>query len=62
MMLVPWTCGRGDSLPNQPGLPAIKADPANARVGAVSGVNVFGLSQLSLRFIGITQEQASDPF
>ena len=24
-------CGSGDSLPNQPGLPAIKADPANRR-------------------------------
>jgi hypothetical protein len=49
-------------LPNQPGLPAINADPANAPVGAASGVNVFGLSQRSLRFIVVTHGQASDPF
>lgn len=36
-------------------------DPANAPVGAASGVNVFGLAQRSLRFIVITHGQASDP-
>ena len=31
-----------NALPQQPGLPAIKADPANAPVGAAAGVNIFG--------------------
>jgi simple sugar transport system substrate-binding protein len=51
-----------NALPQQPGLPAIKADPANAPVGAAAGVNVFGLSQKRIRFFVITHGQASDPF
>jgi simple sugar transport system substrate-binding protein len=50
------------ALPDPPGLPAINSDPANAPVGAAAGVNVFGLSQRSLRFVMITHGQASDPF
>jgi simple sugar transport system substrate-binding protein len=51
-----------NALPQQPGLPAIKADPANAPVGAAAGVNVFGLSHKRIRFFVITHGQASDPF
>jgi simple sugar transport system substrate-binding protein len=59
-------CGCGGQhvspLPQQPGLPAIKADPANAPVGAAAGVNVFGLSHKRIRMFVITHGQASDPF
>lgn len=57
-------CGgaRVNALPQQPGLPAISADPANAPVGAAAGVNVFGLSHRRIRFFVITHGQASDPF
>jgi simple sugar transport system substrate-binding protein len=55
-------CGGGGALPDQPGLPAIGADPANAPVGAAAGVNVFGLTQRSIRIVMITHGQASDPF
>ena len=51
-----------NALPQQPGLPAIKADPANAPEGAAAGVNVFGLSHKRIRFFVITHGQASDPF
>ncbi len=51
-----------NALPQQPGLPAIKADPANAPVGAAAGVNVFGVSHKRIRFFVITHGQASDPF
>lgn len=61
-MLVLSACGSGDSLPNQPGLPAIKADPANAPSETCQDKNVFGLSQRSLRFIVILYMQASDLF
>ncbi len=50
------------ALPQQPGLPAIKADPANAPEGAAAGVNVFGLSHKRVRLFVITHGQASDPF
>ena len=55
-------CGGGGALPDQPGLPAIGADPANAPVGAAAGVNVFGLTHRSIRIVMITHGQASDPF
>jgi simple sugar transport system substrate-binding protein len=56
-------CGGGRStLPDQPGLPAIGADPANAPAGAAAGVNVFGLTQRSIHIVMITHGQASDPF
>jgi simple sugar transport system substrate-binding protein len=55
-------CGGNGALPDQPGLPAIGADPANAPVGAAAGVNVFGLTQRSIRIVMITHGQASDPF
>ena len=51
-----------NALPQQPGLPAIKADPASAPVGAVAGVNIFGERRGRLRFFVITHGQASDPF
>ncbi len=51
-----------NSLPQQPGLPAIKADPANAPVGAAAGVNIFGQRGRRIRFFVITHGQASDPF
>ena len=51
-----------NALPQQPGLPAIKADPANAPEGAAAGVNVFGLPHKRIRFFVITHGQASDPF
>jgi simple sugar transport system substrate-binding protein len=51
-----------NALPQQAGLPAIKADPANAPVGAAAGVNVFGLPRERIRFFVITHGQASDPF
>jgi len=54
--------GGGSALPDQPGLPAIAADPANAPLGAAAGVNVFGLTQRSIRIVMITHGQASDPF
>jgi hypothetical protein len=44
VMLLLSACGSGDSLPDQPWLPAINADPPNAPVGAATGVNVCGLS------------------
>ena len=50
------------ALPQQPGLPAIKADPANAPVGAAAGVNIFGQSRRRIRFFVITHGEASDPF
>ncbi|MGB0091664.1 MAG: substrate-binding domain-containing protein [Solirubrobacteraceae bacterium] len=64
MALVASGCGgsQASPLPQQPGLPAIKADPANAPVGAAAGVNVFGLSRHRIRFFVITHGQASDPF
>jgi len=55
-------CGGRSTLPDQPGLPAIGADPANAPVGAAAGVNVFGLTQRSIHIVMITHGQASDPF
>ena len=55
-------CGGRSALPDQPGLPAIGADPANAPVGAAAGVNVFGLTQRSIHIVMITHGQASDPF
>ena len=55
-------CGSSGSLPNQPGLPAIGADPANAPVGAAAGVNVFGLTQRSIHFVMITHGEASGLF
>jgi simple sugar transport system substrate-binding protein len=55
-------CGGGGALPDQPGLPAIGADPANAPLGAAAGVNVFGLTQRSIHIVMITHGQASDPF
>jgi len=62
-LLVSGCGGAGvNALPQQPGLPAIKADPANAPVGAAAGVNVFGLSHKRIRFFVITHGQASDPF
>ena len=51
-----------NALPQQPGLPAIKADPANAPVGAAAGVNIFGQRRRRIRFFVITHGQASDPF
>ena len=51
-----------NALPQQPGLPAIKADPANAPVGAAAGVNIFGQCRRRIRFFVITHGQASDPF
>ena len=64
MALVASGCGgkQANALPQQPGLPAIKADPANAPVGAAAGVNIFGLPHKRLRFFVITHGQASDPF
>lgn len=50
------------ALPQQPGLPAISADPANAPVGAAAGVNVFGLSRHRIRFFVITHGEASGLF
>jgi simple sugar transport system substrate-binding protein len=57
-------CGRQapSALPQQPGLPAIKADPANAPVGAAAGVNIFGQRRRQIRIVVITHGQASDPF
>ena len=55
-------CGSRSTLPDQPGLPAIGADPANAPAGAAAGVNVFGLTQRSIHILMITHGQASDPF
>ena len=55
-------CGARSTLPDQPGLPAIGADPANAPVGAAAGVDVFGLTQRSIHIVIITHGQASDPF
>lgn len=62
--LLAFGCGgkQLNALPQQPGLPAIKADPANAPVGAAAGVNVFSLSRERIRFFVITHGQASDPF
>lgn len=62
--LVVSGCGgkRVNALPQQPGLPAIGADPANAPVGAAAGANIFGLSRERMRFFVITHGQASDPF
>ncbi len=62
--LVASACGEAGSnpLPQQPGLPAIKADPANAPVGAAAGVNIFGQRRHQMRFFVITHGQASDPF
>ena len=55
--------GQGpNALPQQPGLPSIKADPANAPVGAAAGVNIFRQRRKRLRFYVITHGQASDPF
>ena len=51
-----------NALPQQPGLPAIKADPANAPVGAAAGVNIFGQRRRRIRFFVITHGEASDPF
>ena len=64
MALVASGCGstQVNALPQQPGLPAIKADPANAPVGAAAGVNIFGPARKRLRFFVITHGQASDPF
>lgn len=50
------------ALPQQPGLPAIKADPANAPVGAAAGVNIFGQRRQRIRIFVITHGEASDPF
>lgn len=50
------------ALPQQPGLPAIRANPANAPIGAAAGVNVFRPSRKRIRFYVITHGQASDPF
>ena len=62
--LLTSACGgaRVNALPQQPGLPAINADPASSPVGAAAGVNVFGLSHKRIRFFVITHGQASDPF
>jgi len=62
--LVVAGCGghAASALPQQPGLPAIKADPANAAVGAAAGVNIFGQHRRRLRIFVITHGQASDPF
>jgi len=62
--LVASGCGgkQVNPLPQQPGLPAINADPANAPVGAAAGVNIFGLPRERIRFFVITHGQASDPF
>ena len=62
--LVVAGCGgqAANALPQQPGLPAIKADPANAPVGAAAGVNIFGQRGKRMRFFVITHGQASDPF
>ena len=61
--LVASACGsQGNPLPQQPGLPAIKADPANAPVGAAAGLNIFASSRGRIRFFVITHGQASDPF
>ena len=62
LMLLLSACGSGNSVPDQPGLPAIGADPANAPVGAAAGVNVFGLTQRSLHFVMITHGEASGLF
>lgn len=51
-----------NALPQQPGLPAIKANPANAPVGAAAGVNIFGQRRRRIRIFVITHGQASDPF
>jgi simple sugar transport system substrate-binding protein len=61
-MLLVAGCGSSGSLPNQPGLPAIGADPANAPVGAAAGVNVFGLTHRSIHFVMITHGEASGLF
>ena len=57
-------CGNSASnaLPQQPGLPAIKADPANAPVGAAAGVDIFRQRHTRMHFFVITHGQASDPF
>jgi simple sugar transport system substrate-binding protein len=57
-------CGGQSSsaLPQQPGLPAIKANPANAPVGAAAGVNIFGQRRHRIRIFVITHGEASDPF
>lgn len=63
MTLLACGCGgQRAALPQQPGLPAIGADPANAPVGAAAGVNVFHASGKRIRFFVITHGQASDPF
>jgi len=64
MTLVACGCGgkQVNPLPQQPGLPAINADPANAPAGAAAGVNIFGLPRERIRFFVITHGQASDPF
>ncbi|HEX5191225.1 MAG TPA: substrate-binding domain-containing protein [Solirubrobacteraceae bacterium] len=49
-------------LPQQPGLPAISADPARAPAGAAAGVDVFGLARHRLRFFVITHGEASGLF
>ena len=54
--------GGGSALPDQPGLPAIAADPANAPLGAAAGVNVFGLTQRSIHIVMITHGEASSLF
>ena len=54
--------GSKRTLPAEPGLPAIGANPADAPVGAVAGVDVFGLARRDLRFVMVTHGQASDPF
>jgi simple sugar transport system substrate-binding protein len=51
-----------NALPQQPGLPAIKANPANAPVGAAAGVNIFGQRRRRIRIFVITHGEASDPF
>jgi hypothetical protein len=50
---------RSGAVIRSPGLPAVTS--LLSPVGAASGVNVFALSQRSLRFIVITHRQASDP-
>jgi simple sugar transport system substrate-binding protein len=62
--LVAAGCGgqAPSALPQQPGLPAIKADPANAPVGAAAGVDIFGQPRRRIRIFVITHGQASDPF
>ena len=62
--LVASACGSKEvnGLPQQPGLPAIGADPANAPVGAAAAANIFARPRQRIRFFVITHGQASDPF